>query len=48
MGEAKIFFSPCETNVLHPVIRIEVTASGRKKLLCLHFTKILTHVDQYF
>jgi len=28
MGEAKIFLFPCETNILHPVIRIEVTDSG--------------------
>ena len=29
MGEAKVFLSPCETNVLHPVIRIEIMDSGR-------------------
>ena len=28
MGEAKIFLIPCETNILHPAIRIEVTDSG--------------------
>ncbi len=28
MGEANIFLIPCETNVLHPVIRIEITRSG--------------------
>ena len=28
MGEAKIFLIPCETNILHPVIRIEVTDPG--------------------
>ena len=28
MGEAKIFLIPCETNVLHPAIRIEVTDLG--------------------
>ena len=28
MGEAKIFLIPCETNILRPVIRIEVTNSG--------------------
>ena len=27
MGEAKIFLIPCETNILHPAIRIEVTDS---------------------
>ena len=31
MGEAKIFLSPCKTNVLHPVIRIEITDSGNIK-----------------
>ena len=30
MGEAKIFLIPCETNILRPVIRIEVTDSGEK------------------
>ena len=29
MGEAKIFLIPCETNILRPVIRIEVTDSGK-------------------
>ena len=28
MGEAKIFLIPCETNILHPTIRIEITGSG--------------------
>ena len=27
MGEAKIFLYLCKTNVLHPVIRIEITDS---------------------
>ena len=30
MGEAKIFLIPCETNILHAVIRIEVADSGLK------------------
>ena len=30
MGEAKIFLIPCETNILHSVIRIEVADSGLK------------------
>jgi len=34
MGEAKIFLFPCETNILHPVIRIEVTDSGDLSGFC--------------
>jgi len=36
MGEAQIFLFPCETNILHPVIRIEVTDSGIKYILVNH------------
>ena len=41
MGEAKIFLIPCETNILRPVIRIEVTDSGINSALfpCTHKNK---------
>jgi len=31
MDEAKIFLFPCETNILHPGIRVEITDSGYNK-----------------
>ena len=32
MGEAKIFLIPCETNILYPAVRIEVTDSGQNQM----------------
>ncbi len=42
MGDAKIFSIPCETNILPPVIRIEVTDSGLFISYCfLFYSKIV-------